>query len=64
MTTPIPLKSEDEAFELLALHDWDVIEALRTVLAERDALEEQLQVAAIDKRPGCFDSHTGFQVGG
>lgn len=64
MKAHAPNEPKDEAFELLALHDWDVIEALRTVLAERDALEEQLQVAAIDKRPGCFDSRIGFQVGG
>ncbi|MCJ8051688.1 hypothetical protein GB928_004140 [Shinella curvata] len=39
--------AKDEAFEVLALHDWDALEAIRTVLAERDAVEERLRIAAI-----------------
>lgn len=37
----------DEAFEVLALHQWDALEALRTVLAERDAVEEKLRIARV-----------------
>nr|WP_298094786.1 hypothetical protein [uncultured Shinella sp.] len=47
---PQPLAQEspkDEAMEVLALHDWDALEAIRTVLAERDAVEERLRIAAI-----------------
>ncbi len=47
---PQPLPQEppkDEAFEVLALHDWDALEAIRTVLAERDAVEDRLRIAAI-----------------
>ncbi|WP_421579407.1 hypothetical protein [Shinella sp. M31] len=32
---------------VLALHDWDALEAIRTVLAERDAVEDRLRIAAI-----------------
>lgn len=37
----------DEAVALLDMHDGDALEAIRTLLAERDAMEEQLQIAAI-----------------
>lgn len=37
----------DEAFQVLALHEWDALEAIRTVLAERDAIEERLRIATI-----------------
>jgi predicted nucleotidyltransferase len=37
----------DEAFQVLALHDWDAVEALRSVLAERDAIEERLTIARL-----------------
>ncbi len=48
MPQPLPLdRSKDEAFEVLALHDWDALEAIRTVLAERDAIEERLRIAAV-----------------
>lgn len=40
-------KPDSEAFEVLALHDWDALEAIRTVLAERDAVEERLRMAVI-----------------
>lgn len=40
-------KPKDEAFEVLKLHEWDALEAIRTVLAERDAVEERLRIAAI-----------------
>ncbi len=42
-----PAAPREEAFEVLALHDWDALEAIRTVLAERDAVEERLRIAAI-----------------
>lgn len=40
-------KPKDEALEVLALHEWDALEAIRTVLAERDAVEERLRIAAV-----------------
>lgn len=40
-------RPKNEAMEVLALHDWDALEAIRTVLAERDAVEERLRIAAI-----------------
>lgn len=40
-------EKKDEAFEVLALHDWDALEAIRTVLAERDAVEERLRIAVV-----------------
>lgn len=38
---------KDEAFEVLALHNWDALEAVRTLLAERDAVEEKLRIARV-----------------
>jgi len=35
----------DEAENILALHQGDALEALRTVIAERDAIEERLRIA-------------------
>lgn len=54
-------KPNDEAFEVLALHDWDAVEALRTVLAERDAIEERLTIARliIDGVPAVCAQHVG-----
>ena len=53
-------REKDEAMAVLALHDWDAIEAIRTVLAERDAVEDRLRIAAIamgrgfmQDRPAC-----------
>lgn len=40
----------EEAAEILALHNGDVLEALRTLIAERDAVEEQLAVATLVMR--------------
>jgi hypothetical protein len=37
----------DEAAEILALHGGDALEALRTLIVERDAVEERLAIAAI-----------------
>lgn len=37
----------DEAAAILALHNGDAVEAIRTLLAERDAVEEKLRSAAI-----------------
>ncbi|MDR6759227.1 hypothetical protein J2Y48_004543 [Mycoplana sp. BE70] len=38
---------QDEAAAILALHNGDALEAIRTLLAERDAIEEKLKIAAI-----------------
>lgn len=40
-------RTKDEAMAVLALHEWDALEAIRTVLAERDAVEDRLRIAAI-----------------
>ncbi|MBD9375602.1 hypothetical protein IB238_23625 [Rhizobium sp. ARZ01] len=37
----------DEAAEVLKLHHGDAMEAIRTLLAERDSLEERLATAVI-----------------
>lgn len=37
----------DEAAAILEMHDGNALEAIRTLLAERDAVEEKLRVAAI-----------------
>ncbi|WP_411036035.1 hypothetical protein [Shinella sp. BYT-45] len=37
----------EEAVEILALHNGDALEALRTMIAERDAVEEQLAIATL-----------------
>lgn len=47
MIQPQQQTPKDEAFSVLALHNWDALEALRTVLAERDAVEERLRIAAL-----------------
>ena len=36
---------QEEAAEILAFHNGDILEALRTMIAERDAAEEWLAVA-------------------
>lgn len=40
----------EEALEILALHNGDALEALRTMIAERDAVEEQLAIATLVMR--------------
>lgn len=37
----------EEAAEILALHNGDALEALRTMIAERDAVEERLAIATL-----------------
>lgn len=37
----------EEAVEILALHNGDALEALRTMIAERDAVEERLAIATL-----------------
>lgn len=37
----------EEAAEILALHDGNALEALRTLIAERDAVEERLAIATL-----------------
>ncbi|WP_313194840.1 dehydrogenase [Shinella zoogloeoides] len=37
----------EEAAEILALHDGNALEALRTLIAERDAIEERLAIATL-----------------
>ncbi len=39
--------ARDEAIEILRLHDGDAVEALRTLIAERDAVEERLAIATL-----------------
>lgn len=39
--------AQDEAIEILRLHDGNALEALRTLIAERDAVEERLAIAVI-----------------
>lgn len=38
---------EEEAVEILALHEGNALEALRTMIAERDAIEERLAFATL-----------------
>lgn len=40
-------REQDEAAQILALHQGDALEALRTLIAERDAVEERLAIATI-----------------
>lgn len=40
----------DEAMEILDLHKGDALEALRTLIAERDAVEERLAFARLAGR--------------
>ncbi|EYR80701.1 hypothetical protein AKG11_04070 [Shinella sp. SUS2] len=40
----------EEAAEILALHNGNALEALRTLIAERDAVEERLAVATLIMR--------------
>jgi len=42
----------EEAAEILALHRGDALEALRTLIAERDAVEERLAIATLVLRGG------------
>lgn len=45
---PFDTKTErEEALEILALHNGDALEALRTMIAERDAVEERLAIATM-----------------
>ena len=45
---PSDTKTErEEALEILALHNGDALEALRTMIAERDAVEERLAIATM-----------------
>lgn len=39
--------SIDEAVAILEMHEGNALEAIRTLLAERDAVEEKLRIAAI-----------------
>lgn len=40
-------QSREEAAEILDLHNGNALEALRTLIAERDAVEERLAIAAL-----------------
>lgn len=46
-----PLR-EEAAAEILALHNGNALEALRTLIAERDAVEERLAVVSLILRCG------------
>jgi hypothetical protein len=37
----------EEALEILAFHNGNALEALRTMIAERDAVEERLAIATL-----------------
>jgi len=39
--------ARDEATEVLRLHDGNALEALRTLIAERDAVEDRLAIAIL-----------------
>ncbi len=39
--------AQDEAVEVLRLHDGNALEALRTLITERDAVEERLATAIL-----------------
>lgn len=39
--------AQDEAAEVLRLHDGNALEALRTLIAERDAVEDRLAIAVL-----------------
>lgn len=48
--TAAPLQraaDREEAAEILALHGGNALEALRTMIAERDAVEERLAIARL-----------------
>lgn len=47
MTVFRPPSGREEAAEILALHNGDALEALRTMIAERDAVEERLAIATM-----------------
>jgi len=38
---------QDEVIEVLRLHNGDAVEALKTLIAERDAVEERLAIATL-----------------
>lgn len=42
-----PPTARDEAQEILTLHDGNALEAIRTLIAERDAVEDKLAFARI-----------------
>ncbi len=43
----------EEAVEILAFHNGNALEALRTMIAERDAVEERLAIATQIMRRDC-----------
>lgn len=49
----------EEAVEILALHKGDALEALRTMIAERDAVEERLAMATLVLARNCGGSLRG-----
>lgn len=40
-------REQDEALQILELHQGNALEALRTLIAERDAVEERLAIATL-----------------
>lgn len=61
-----PAKSADreEAMAILALHEGNALEALRTMIAERDAVEERLAMAMLglgENRDGTLRTRIGFR---
>ncbi|WP_119258636.1 hypothetical protein [Shinella zoogloeoides] len=49
----------EEAAEILALHNGNALEALRTMIAERDAVEERLAIATMIMTRRCDSPRHG-----
>ncbi len=47
LRSPVKPADREEAAEILALHGGNALEALRTMIAERDAVEERLAMARL-----------------
>ena len=48
---PAKPADREEAMAILALHNGNALEALRTMIAERDAVEERLTMATLGLMP-------------
>ncbi len=53
----------EEALEILALHNGDALEALRTLIVERDAVEERLAIATMIVRESRAFSNASVRHG-
>lgn len=59
---PQPASGGEEAFEILAFHGGDALEALRTLIAERDAVEERLAIAMLAMNGRSCAAAPGFKT--